>query len=501
MQMLGWFSIVRLGLVQTALGSIVVLTTSTLNRVMVVELLLPAMLPGILVGLHSALQISRPMWGHASDTGGRRSPWIIAGMAVLAAGGSTAALATQWMSTSPLAGIALAVLAYTLVGLGVGAAGTSLLALLAARVDPGRKAAAASIVWLMMIFGFVVTTATAGHLLEPFSFSRLVSVCSGVSFCAFIVSVLALYGLEGRRGAATAKAGGPSPSFRAVFSEVWADPDARAFTIFVFVAMLAYNTQDLILEPFAGAVFGLTPGESTKLTSVQHSGVLVGMLLVAFAASGRDRPRFGSAKAWTIAGCLLSGAILFALAISPWLVANVEGGGLALSEAASVAFVIGAGPGVSGLDGRDVVRALVAVMGFANGAFAVAAIGWMMSLASAGGSGREGIRMGLWGGAQAIAFAIGGFAGTLGVDVVRYTVGSTALPYAVVFIAEGILFFAAAGLAKRMAMAKHAARATDFMAASLSPEEMAPADYGWAEQLTKTATATRPSRVGGGVRQ
>ena len=33
--------IVRLGLVQTALGSIVVLTTSTMNRVMVVELALP----------------------------------------------------------------------------------------------------------------------------------------------------------------------------------------------------------------------------------------------------------------------------------------------------------------------------------------------------------------------------------------------------------------------------------------------------------------------------
>ena len=38
----GWLHIVRLGLVQAALGSIVVLTTSTLNRVMVVELALPA---------------------------------------------------------------------------------------------------------------------------------------------------------------------------------------------------------------------------------------------------------------------------------------------------------------------------------------------------------------------------------------------------------------------------------------------------------------------------
>ena len=60
---LGWFGIVRLGLVQTALGAIVVLTTSTLNRVMVVELALPAMLPGALVALHYAVQVLRPRLG------------------------------------------------------------------------------------------------------------------------------------------------------------------------------------------------------------------------------------------------------------------------------------------------------------------------------------------------------------------------------------------------------------------------------------------------------
>jgi hypothetical protein len=84
---LSWFEIFRLGLVQTALGAIVVLTTSTINRVMVVEMAMPAMLPGALVGLHYALQILRPRWGHHSDVKGHRSPWILLGMAVLASGG------------------------------------------------------------------------------------------------------------------------------------------------------------------------------------------------------------------------------------------------------------------------------------------------------------------------------------------------------------------------------------------------------------------------------
>ncbi|NBX41600.1 MAG: MFS transporter, partial [Gammaproteobacteria bacterium] len=70
---LGWFDILRLGLVQAAIGSLVVITTSTLNRVMVVELALPALLPGLLVALHYAVQVLRPRLGHGSDAGGRRT--------------------------------------------------------------------------------------------------------------------------------------------------------------------------------------------------------------------------------------------------------------------------------------------------------------------------------------------------------------------------------------------------------------------------------------------
>ena len=119
---LGWLGIFRLGLVQTALGAIVVLTTSTINRVMVVELAMPAMLPGALVGLHYAVQLLRPRFGHGSDAGGRRTPWIVGGMAMLAIGGVAAATATAWMSTQPVGGILLAILACVLVVDAIGAA-------------------------------------------------------------------------------------------------------------------------------------------------------------------------------------------------------------------------------------------------------------------------------------------------------------------------------------------------------------------------------------------
>ncbi|MFN3615817.1 MAG: PucC family protein, partial [Rubrimonas sp.] len=197
MRPLGWLGVARLGLVQMALGAVVVLTTTTFNRVMVVEMAMPAMLPGALVAVHYAMGLLRPRWGHGSDRSRRRTPWIVGGVAVLALGGFLAAAATALMATSPAGGVALAFAAFVLIGAGVGAAGTSLLALLSARVAAERRPAAATIVWLMMIFGLAATAATAGALLDPFSPGRLMAVAGGVSAIALALTLLAVWGVEG----------------------------------------------------------------------------------------------------------------------------------------------------------------------------------------------------------------------------------------------------------------------------------------------------------------
>ena len=435
---LSWIEIVRLGLVQSALGAIVVLTTSTLNRVMIVELALPAVLPGALVGLHYAVQLSRPRWGHGSDRGGARTPWIIGGMAVLAAGGVLAALATALTAGAPVYGLILAVIAFVLIGGGVGAAGTSLLALLATDVAPERRAAAASITWIMMIFGFALTAGLAGGVLDPFSLTRLVAVSGGVCAIAFVLSIAAVWGVE-RTGPRPAAAQGEPLNFKAALADVWSEPRARQFTIFVFISMLAYSTQDLILEPFSGLVFGYTPGESTQLAGMQHGGVLIGMVAVALiAARARGAGGFARRQTFVIGGCIASSLALTGLA------------------AASLA-----GPGWP-------LAPTVFLLGLANGGFAVAAIGAMMGLAGADGAGREGMRIGLWGAAQAIAFGLGGFLGAAAIDAARAVLGDVTSAFALVFALEALLFLVAARLAVGVEAAGTGAEPTPKLAGATS---------------------------------
>ncbi len=419
----GWLGIVRLGLIQTSLGAIVILMTSTLNRIMVVELGLAAAIPGLLVGWHYAVQMSRPRWGYGADAGGRRAPWIFGGIVVLALGALMATFAASLIPDAFWAGMALSVIAYAVIGAGVGAAGTNLLALLAIRTPPARKAAAAAIVWIMMIMGFVLTAAIGGGFLSPFSFERLMTVTAVVSAIAITVSALALWGIEPPSLAApvVAKPSEDGAAFREAVRETWNDTQARRFTIFVFVSMLAYSAQDLILEPFAGLVHGYDTGASTQLAGMQNMGTLLGMILTAVFATAIGKSRAGFMRLWTVGGCIASAAALLSLGLGTYAFGT----------------------------NWPLVPNVVA-LGMANGAFAVSAIGSMMTLASAGPKNREGTRMGLWGAAQAIAFGLGGFLGAALVDVARLLIGEPAPAFALVFTLEGLTFLAAAALALRV---------------------------------------------------
>ncbi|MBS0393388.1 MAG: BCD family MFS transporter [Proteobacteria bacterium] len=413
---LGWVGIVRLGLVQTAIGAVVVLATSTLNRVMIVEFALPATVPGALVALHYAIQLARPRFGHGSDVGGRRTRWILGGMALLAAGGVLASAATALLATSRALALPLAALAYALIGLGVGAAGTSLLVLLATEVAPARRAAAATIVWIMMIAGFAVASGVAGAFLDPFSPARLVQVVGCAALAALTLAALAIAGVERAPDASGSAAPRPAAqrAFGAALRQVWAEPRTRRFAAFVFISMLAYSAQELVLEPFGARVFGLTPGQSARLSGTMHAGAVAGMVLVAITATWL---RVGTLRHWVVGGCGASAAALVALA----------GGGLA-----------GAGWPLT---------PAVFALGVATGSFAVAAIGSMMELAGGTRDGREGVRMGLWGGAQAVAFAVGGLAGTGAMDLSGLLIARPGPAYASVFVAEALLFLAAARVA------------------------------------------------------
>lgn len=409
----GWGFVARLGLAQIAIGAVAAIMTSTLNRVMVVELALPATIPSILVALHFVIQMSRAKFGFDSDRTGHRAPWILGGVVVFSVGGFLSALGVSVAATQLTMGLALAFIGYALIGVGMSAAGTALLAHVAEEVEPRRLGGAAALLWIMMIAGIAVTAGVSGQLLDPFSFSRLLTVIGVVCLVAIALAALAAWGSWGiRRPALTAPAVASSAGFGAVLRDALEDRSTRRFALFVFAAMLAYSAQDLILEPFAGRVFGMTPGESTKLGGTQHGGVMLGMLGAAVLSA-----RIGSLRQWAVGGCLASAVMLVALSQSP------------------------------ALGGAGALSLIIFGLGMANGVFAVGAIGAMMAMTAADATRGAGIRLGVYGAAQAIAYAAGSLGGGVASDLTIAGLGDVTRGYTVIFAAEAVLFIVAAGMA------------------------------------------------------
>ena len=409
---LTWISIFRLGLVQLTLGALVVITTSTLNRLMVVEYGLAASIPGLLVAFHYGVQITRPSWGHFSDNGGKRPRWIIGGVGILCLGTLLACLGVTLFSKNVFIAYMTSILAYAFIGLGVGAAGTCLLALLASGTAERRRAAAATITWLMMIFGIAVTAVSLGQFLDPFSPNRLILVVLCLCGFYFLVTNIALLGIENKLTKKTSEAF--KPNLLEGLKEVWSDRKAKNFTIFVFLSMTAFFMQELILEPYAGLVFNYTVGESTTLSGKQNFGIFIGMLTVGILVSGL---KIGKLKNWVVFGCMGSAVALALIAAL---------GNFSLNFPLENAVIL---------------------LGFMNGIFAVAAIGTMMELAGKGKKAREGTRMGLWGAAQAIAAAFAMLIGTSAVDVMKLLSFDNASAYGIVFSIEALIFLISAGIA------------------------------------------------------
>ena len=126
-----------------------------------------------------------------------------------------------------------------------------------------------------MIFGIAATAGTVGQFIDPYSPTLLIKIVGIVVSIATLVTCIAVWRIE--RTLIAIREPDPTP-FREGLKEVWSERKARNFTIFVFLSMTAYFMQELILEPYAGLVFGFTPGQSTSLSGAQNGGVFLGIL-------------------------------------------------------------------------------------------------------------------------------------------------------------------------------------------------------------------------------
>ena len=413
--------LLRLSLFQVTVGMAVVLLIGTLNRVMIVELGVPAWLVATMVSLPLIFAPLRAFVGFRSDhhrsvLGWRRVPYLWFGT-LLQFGGFAimpfALLVLSGDTTGPMiVGQIGAGLAFLLVGAGLHTTQTVGLAL---ATDLAPKEAHPKVVALlcaMLMLGMVLSALIFGALLADFREVRLIQVVQGAALVTMLINLVALWKQEPRRPSRTAPSL-PRPTFREAWVEFSRQGRAVRRLVAVGLGTVAFSMQDILLEPYGGQVLRLSVGQTTVLTAVLAGGGFVG---------------FGLAARWLGRGA------------DPYRVAALG----TLSGLAAFTAVGLSAP----LDSTALFALGTLLIGFGGGLFAHATLTAAMASAERG---NVGLALGIWGAVQASAAGIAVASGGIIRDVVSGLAAQGALGpaltdasvgYGTVYQIEIVLMFA-----------------------------------------------------------
>ena len=279
--------LLRLSLFQVTVGMALVLLVGTLNRVMIVELGVPASLVSIMLALPLVFAPFRALIGYRSDThksalGWRRIPYIWKGTMLQFGGFAIMPFALLVLSgfgeshDAPLwLGHGAAALAFLLVGAGVHMVQTVGLALATDLVPPRDQPNVVGLMYVMLLVGMGVSAMVFGALLENYSAGRLIQVIQGAAVLTILINVFAVWKQESRNRS-RAMAAVPQPAFREAWRSFIAGRYALRRLIVIGLGTAGFGMADVLLEPYGGQVLAMTVSETTRLTATLACGGIVG---------------------------------------------------------------------------------------------------------------------------------------------------------------------------------------------------------------------------------
>jgi len=440
--------LLRLSLFQVTVGMAVVLLIGTLNRVMIVELGVPAWLVAVMISLPLVFAPFRAVIGFRSDThrsvlGWRRVPYLWMGTLFQFGGLAIMPFALIILSgdtNGPIViGEVAAALAFLLVGAGLHTTQTVGLALATDLVPADLLPKVVALLCVMLMFGMIGSALLFGSLLAHFSELRLIQVVQGSAVATIVLNGIALWKQESRNPALTAP-GRLRPTFRNAWRRFDEGRIARRRLVALGFGTVAFSMQDILLEPYGGQVLKLPVGATTAFTALLAGGGLAGFAYAAKRlAEGTDPYRVAAGGALT--GLAAFSAVIF-------------------SGPLASPFVFGIG---------------VALIGLGAGLFGHCTLTAAISMAPRG---NIGLALGIWGAVQASAAGSAVAAGGLIRDGIAAlasrgalgdVIDAAATGYAAVYTLELLLL-----LATLAAIGPLVRRAAVGPTAALSPARSSP---------------------------
>jgi MFS transporter, BCD family, chlorophyll transporter len=404
--------LLRLSLFQVSVGMALAMLVGTLNRVMIVELKVPAALVAIMIALPLLFAPFRALIGfrsdhHRSALGWRRVPYIWMGtllqfggfaimpFALLVLGRmGQAAHAPDW------AGHLGAGMAFLLVGAGIHTTQTAGLALATDLSPPESRPKVVGLMYFMLLVGMILSSLIFGYLLHDFSPGALIRSIQGAAVLTLVLNITALWKQEARTKR-LANAHEADVDFVAALKLFTQGEQALRRLLAVGLGTMAFSMGDVLLEPFGGEILHLPVSHTTLLTALLAFGGLTGFAWASHVLGRRGADPFRMACGGVLVGVPAFTAVL-----------------MSAPQASLLLFALG-----------------TLFIGFGAGLFGHGTLTATMNHAPPG---QAGLAMGAWGAVQATAAGLAMALGGIIRDLMALVVDS-GTAYAFVYSLEVVL--------------------------------------------------------------
>jgi BCD family chlorophyll transporter-like MFS transporter len=405
----------QLGLIHVAVAMTLVPINSTLNRVMIKELAISATLVALLASLPYLFSPIQVAIGSYSDRhplfGLRRTPYIFAGLLLCVAGVMVSPQVAFLMSHNLGLGILVGIAAFGAWGMGYNLSSVSYLSLASELSGEDGRGKTIATMWFMMIVSIIGTAIGISHMVDPYTPEAMIRAFEIVGAAALFLGLLGLIWLEPRSNMDSAKAHAEAYTVKQMTSAILGNPVAKLFFFYLLLLLAALLGQDVLLEPFGAEAFGMTVTETTRITSLWGTFVLIA-IIVAGVLEGRVSKRI-VAQAGNLG------------ALAGFIVIVISG------------FTHSLGIFYTG----------VTLLGVGTGLSTVANLSLMFDLTVAG---NVGLYIGAWGFSNALSRLTGSLLGGMVRDGVTQATGQALSGYMVVFGIEALMLGAAAMLLARI---------------------------------------------------
>jgi MFS transporter, BCD family, chlorophyll transporter len=398
----------QLGLIHVAVAMTLVPINSTLNRVMIKELAISATIVAILASLPYLFSPIQVAIGSYSDRhpifGFRRTPYILVGLILCVLGVIVSPQVAFLMAKNFPLGLLAGLFAFGAWGMGYNLSAVSYLSLASELSGENGRGKTIATMWFMMITAIIVTAIALSRMVDPYTPEALIRAFGYVAVSALILGLLGLIRLEPRSTGISSTAS-EAYTIKQMTSAITANPVARVFFVYLLLLLAAILGQDVLLEPFGAQAFGMSVRETTSITSIWGTFVLLAIIVAGF-LEGR---------------------------VSKHLVAQLGNTGALLGFVVIV---------ISGIFiSKSVFYTGVTLLGIGTGLSTVANLSLMFDLTVPG---MVGLYIGAWGFSNALSRLTGSILGGVVRDVVTQATGVALSGYLVVFSIEALMLLIAA---------------------------------------------------------